>query len=183
MKSSATTVRAYLKELPADRRVEIERVRDVVNQNLDADGYEEAMSYGMICWVVPHRVFPAGYHCNPEQALPFVALASQKNYCAVYVPLDAPAIVPKGSEESALHRWFFDAWKKSGKKLDMGKCCIRFKRAEDLALDVIGELIRRLPAKVYIASYVSAREAQAERAPKPRSKVSAKSSRKRARTR
>ncbi len=171
MKSAATTVPAYLRSLPADRRVEIERVRAVVNRNLDTDGYEEAMSYGMICWVVPHRVFPAGYHCNPKQALPFVALASQKNYCAVYVPLDVPGIVPKERHENGLHRWFMDEWKKSGKKLDMGKCCIRFKRADDLALDVLGELVRRLPAKVYIASYLAARDEQAQQGRKPRARA------------
>ncbi len=173
MQSKAATVRAYLESLPADRRAEIEKVRAVVNQNLDRGGYEEGMSYGMICWVVPHRVFPPGYHCNPEQPLPFAALASQKNYCSVYVPLVVPVDVPHQSPDSELHRWFVDAWKKSGKKLEMGKCCIWFKRADDLALDVLGELIRRKPAKAHIADYVAARDAQAKKGPKPRAEIRA----------
>jgi hypothetical protein len=173
MQSKATTVPTYLASLPAERRAEIEKVRAVVNRNLDRDGYEEGMSYGMICWVVPHRVFPAGYHCKPEQPLPFAALASQKNYCSVYVPLVVPADVPQQGQDGELHRWFVDAWRKSGKKLDMGKCCIRFQRAEDLALDVLGELIRRVPAKAFVAGYLAAREAQAKKGPKPHAEIRA----------
>jgi len=78
MQSKAATVPDYLKSLAADRRAEIEKVRAVVNQNLDRAGYEEGMSYGMIGWCVPHRIFPAGYHCDPKRALPFAGLASQK---------------------------------------------------------------------------------------------------------
>lgn len=173
MQSKATSVAEYLKTLPAERRAEIERVRDVVNRNLDHEGYEEGMSYGMICWVVPHRVFPAGYHCKPEQALPFMALASQKNYCSVYVPIVVPADVAAQDAQGKLYAWFVEAWKKSGKKLDMGKCCVRFKRADELALDVIGELVARLPAKKFVASYVAARDAQAKRGPKPRAEIRA----------
>jgi hypothetical protein len=173
MQSKAATVSAYLDSLPPDRRAEIEKVRAVVNRNLDRGGYEEGMSYGMICWVVPHRVYPAGYHCKPEQALPFTALASQKNYCSVYVPLIVPTDVKQQTPDSELHRWFLDAWRKSGKKLDMGKCCIRFRRADDLALDVLGELIRRRPAKAYVADYVAARDQQAKKGPKPRAEIRA----------
>ena len=147
MQSKATTVRQYLDELPADRRTAIEAVRAVVRKNLDAE-YEEGMQYGMISFHVPHRVYPPGYHCDPKQPLPFAALASQKNYLSVYL-----ACVSGDSERE---RWFRAAWAKTGKKLDMGKCCIRFKKAEDLALDVIGEAIRRLPARKYIAYYESA---------------------------
>ncbi len=172
MQSKAATVPEYLKSLPADRRAEIEKVSAVVNRNLDRTGYEEGMSYGMICWVVPHRIFPAGYHCNPKQALPFTALASQKQYCSVYVPLMVPAAGAKSPDDDLLC-WFLDAWKRTGKKLDMGKCCIRFKRADDLALDVLGELIRRLPAKDYIANYVAARDAQVAKGPKPRAEIRA----------
>lgn len=173
MQSKATSVAEYLKTLPAERRAQIERVRDVVNRNLDREGYEEGMSYGMICWVVPHRVFPAGYHCKPEQALPFLALASQKNYCSVYVPIVVPADVASQDAQGKLYRWFVEGWRKTGKKLDMGKCCVRFQRADELALDVIGELVARLPAKKFVASYVAAREAQAQRGPKPRAEIRA----------
>jgi hypothetical protein len=172
MKSDATTVAAYLKSLPADRRAEIEQVRDVVNRNLDRSGFEERMSYGMISWVVPHRVFPDGYHCDPKQPLPFAGLASQKQYCAVYVPLVVPAdhATPTDPE---LSRWFASAWQRSGKKLDMGKCCIRFRRAADLPLDVLGELFRRLPAQHYVAAYVAARASSLARGPRSRARVRA----------
>jgi hypothetical protein len=178
MQSKAVTVAAYLEELPGDRRREIERVRAVVNRNLDRQGYEEGMGYGMICWVVPHRVFPDGYHCNPKQALPFAALASQKNYCSVYVPLVVPAGIKHQDEDGELYRWFVGAWAQSGKKLDMGKCCIRFKRADDLALDVLGELFRRLPAKQYVADYVAARDAQVQQPKKAQANPAADEPRK-----
>jgi len=143
VQSKATTVEAYLAELPPDRRAALEAVRRVIRKNLDKN-YVEIMSYGMIAWCVPHSIYPQGYHCNPKQALPFAALASQKNYMSVYL---STYLSP--SEDA----WFQAAWKKSGKKLDMGKCCVRFKKVEDLALDVIGESIRRMPAKAYIELY------------------------------
>ncbi len=144
MQSKAKTVKAYLAELPADRRVTIEAVRKVILTNLDTD-YEEGMSYGGIGYFIPHAVYPPGYHCNPKLPLPFGGLASQKNHMAVYL-----MSVYGGSAEDA---WFRSAWAKTGKKLDMGKCCIRFKKLEDLALDVIGEAIRRVPAKIFIEHY------------------------------
>ncbi|HZK81831.1 MAG TPA: DUF1801 domain-containing protein, partial [Humisphaera sp.] len=84
MKSNAATVEQYLAELPEDRRAAIGAVRDVILKNLDAD-YEEGMQYGMIGYYVPHRIFPAGYHCDPKQPLPFAALGSQKNHMAIYL--------------------------------------------------------------------------------------------------
>ena len=84
MQSKATTVGQYLAELPADRRRAIEAVRKVILANLDRD-YEEGMQYGMIGYYVPHRIYPAGYHCDPKQPLPFTALASQKNYLSLYL--------------------------------------------------------------------------------------------------
>jgi hypothetical protein len=141
MQSKATTVAEYLSSLPEDRRRAIEAVRQVILQNLDKD-YEEGMQYGMIGYYVPHRVYPAGYHCDPKQPLPFAALGSQKNYMSVYL------MCVYG--ESKLAQWFREAWAKTGKKLDMGKSCVRFKKPEDLALEVIGEAIKRVPAKAYI---------------------------------
>jgi Domain of unknown function (DU1801) len=141
MQSKATTVEEYLSQLPEDRHKDIEAVRQVVLKNLDKD-YEEGIQYGMIGYYVPHRVYPAGYHCDPKQPLPFAALASQKNYMSLYL------MCVYGDSEHA--KWFQQAWAKSGKKLDMGKSCIRFKKADDLALEVIGEAIRRVPAKKYI---------------------------------
>ena len=148
MQSKATTVEKYLAELSADRRAALEAVRKVILKNLDKD-YEEGMSYGMIGYYIPHRLFPQGYHCDPSQPLPFAGLASQKNHMSVYL------MCCYG--ESPLKDWFEQTWAKTGKKLDMGKSCIRFKRVDDLALDVIAEVIRRVPAKKYIENYVAVR--------------------------
>jgi hypothetical protein len=158
MKSEATTVEAYLASLPEDRRRAIEAVRKVILDNLDEE-YEEGIQYGMIGYYVPHRVYPAGYHCDPKQPLPFAALASQKGYMSVYF------MCIYGHE--ALRSWFEEAWAKAGKKLDMGKSCVRFKKLDDLALDVIGEAIRQVPARKYIEYVESARAAAAERSAKP----------------
>lgn len=144
MQSKATSVDAYLADLPDDRRKALLIVRQVILKNLDK-GFEEGMQYGMIGYYVPHRIYPAGYHCDPKQPLPFAGLASQKNYMSVYLM----AAYGEGAEDT----WFREAWAKSGKKLDMGKCCVWFKRVEDLALDVVGEAIRRVTAKKYIAIY------------------------------
>lgn len=157
MQSAAATVEEYLGGLPEDRRAAIAAVRQVILDNLSA-GYEEGMQYGMIGYYVPHRVFSAGYHCDPKQGLPFAGLASQKNHMSVYM-MGLYCGCVEGQEENGLVRWFHEAWAKSGKKLDMGKACIRFKKLEDLPLDVIGEAIRRVPAKTYIDVYSKARQA------------------------
>ena len=138
----------YLSALPADRRAALEAVRGVILANLDED-YEEGIQYGMIGYYVPHRVFPAGYHCDPKQPLSFAGPASQKDHMALYLMCvygDGP-----------LGEWFREAWAKTGKKLDMGKACVRFRRVEDLALDVIGEAIRRVPTKKYLEHYEQSR--------------------------
>src|SRR5882724_2272601 len=106
MQSKATTVKEYLSSLPDDRRAAIERVREVILKNLDKD-YEEGMSYGMIGYYVPHRIFPAGYHCDPKQGVPFVSLASQKNYMSLY-------LMGLYTGNTPLLAWFQNAWKKSG---------------------------------------------------------------------
>jgi uncharacterized protein YdhG (YjbR/CyaY superfamily) len=147
MQSKAATVAKYVAELPADRRTAIETVRKTILKNLDK-GFEEGMSYGMIGYYVPHSLYPAGYHCDPKQPLPFAGLASQKNYMSVYLM----SVYAEGNEEN----WLRDQFKKAGKKLDMGKCCIRFKKLEDLPLEVIGEAIRRVPVKECIAQYEKA---------------------------
>src|SRR4051812_41594591 len=148
MQSKATTVAQYLAELPDDRRRAMQVVRQVVLDNLDAD-YEEGMQYGMIGYYVPHRVYPKGYHCDPKQPLPFAGLASQKNYMSLYLmSVYCGCVDGSAGDQHAL--WFREAWAKTGKKLDMGKACIRFKKVEELRLDVIGEAIRRVPASMYI---------------------------------
>ena len=170
MQSSAKTVKDYLASLPADRRAAIQAVRQTILDHLDPT-YEEGMQYGMIGYYVPHSVYPAGYHCDPKQPLPFVCLASQKNYMSLYMGC------VYGDHELA--RWFREAWAKTGKKLDMGKSCIRFKKLDDLPLAVVGEAISRMPVKTliefYEICYEMMRESSAKRTKaKPRPKPAAK---------
>ena len=180
MQSKATSVAEYLRELPTDRRAAIETVRSVILKNLDK-GYAEGMSYGMIGYYVPHALYPPGYHCDPKVPLPFAALASQKNYMSVYI-LTVYSGCEDGESGDEDSRWFHEAWRATGKKLDMGKCCIRFKKIDDLALDVIGEAIRRFPVKRFIEHYETSllamnKDAAAKRAgaakPKPGAKKGA----------
>lgn len=144
MQSKAPTVREYLAEQTPERRRILEGVRKVILQNLD-DDFEEGMQYGMICYRVPHRVYPAGYHCDPRLPLPFAGLAAQKNYFSLYIM----TVYGEGEDH------FRKEWAKTGKKLDMGKCCVRFLRLEDLALDVIAQAIRKNTVKKFIAHYES----------------------------
>jgi len=146
MMSKAKTVTEYLAELPADRRAAIKAVRAVIRRNLPT-GFEEGMQYGMIGYYVPHKVYPAGYHCNPKQPLPLACLASQKNYMTLYL-----MCIYGGKEHEARFR---KEWAKTGKKLDMGKSCIRFKKLEDVPLEVIGEAVARVPVDEYISFYES----------------------------
>ena len=147
MQSKAATVEEYLASLPPDRRDALQAVRKVILANLDK-GYQEGMGYGMMGYSVPHSIYPPGYHCDPKQPLPFAGLASQKNYMSVYLM----SVYGPDSDEA----WLRDAWAATGKKLDMGKCCIRFKKLEDLPLQIIGEAIRRMPVAKWIAYYEAA---------------------------
>lgn len=147
MQSKASTVEQYLAELPADRRAALEAVRAVFRTNLDPV-FQEGMQYGMIGYFVPHSVFPQGYHCDPKQPLPFAGLASQKNAMSLYLF----CLYQDASQAKA----FEQAWSKTGKKLDMGKSCIRFKAVDDLALDVIADTLKRMSAKQFIAAYLAA---------------------------
>lgn len=142
MKSSATTVEKYLRDLPPDRREAISAVRQVILANLP-NGYVECMNYGMIGYVVPHSLYPPGYHCDPSLPLGFACLGSQKNHMSLHL------MTVYG--DPALEKWFRQAWVATGKKLDMGKACVRFKKLEDVPLDVIGLVIARVPVKDYIA--------------------------------
>ena len=161
MTSKATTVAEYLNSLPEDRRAAISAVRKVILDNLPK-GYEECMNYGMIGYVVPHSLYPAGYHCDPKLPMPFAGLASQKNHMAIYV------MTVYGDNDT--EKWFRKAWATTGKKLDMGKCCIRFKELEDIPLDVIGKLIARVPVKDWIAVAEKARLDREKRAAKSANK-------------
>lgn len=144
MQSKAATVEEYLAELPEDRRAAISAIRDVVLANLPK-GYEETMQYGMITYVVPHSLYPAGYHCDPKQALSFVSVASQKNHMAVYLS----CLYQNPGTEA----WFREEYARRGKKLDMGKSCVRFTKLENLALDLIGESIAQVPVDAFVANY------------------------------
>ncbi len=157
MRSSATTVKDYLASLPDDRRKGIEAVRKVILENLDPD-YEEGMMWGMIGYAVPHRVWPLGYHVDPTKPLIMCALASQKNNLTFYLMsvYGGQAGTNGGMGNPSEREWFEKSWKAAGKKLDMGGCCIRFKTVEHAALDVIGEAVRRVPAKTYVESYIKA---------------------------
>lgn len=144
MQSKATSVEQYLAELPEDRRAVVSALRQIFLENLP-EGYAEGMSYGMIGYCVPHAIYPAGYHCDPRQPLPFAGLAAQKNHYSLYL------FCIYGSEE--LTSRFREQWEAAGKKLDMGKGCVRFKRLEDVPLEVVGEAIRSVPVEKFIAIY------------------------------
>jgi Domain of unknown function (DU1801) len=144
MQSNAKTVDEYLLTLPDERGEIMAALRNAIKRNLPK-GFEETMQYGMISYVVPHKLYPAGYHCKPSDALPFMSIASQKNHIAVY---------HMAVYEGALQEWFVNAWKKtSDKKLDMGKSCIRFKNAEDVPVKLIGELASKMSPKQWIDVY------------------------------
>ncbi|MBN1411609.1 MAG: DUF1801 domain-containing protein [Spirochaetales bacterium] len=149
MRSNAKTVREYLNSLPGDRREIIEKVRKIILKNLP-EGYEETMQYGMIGYVVPISRYPQGYLGDKSTPLPYASLASQKNYLSLYL------MGVYGDADS--EKWLKQAYKKSGKKLDMGKSCIRFKRLDDLALDVIAEALARIPVDSYIRKYELSRK-------------------------
>ena len=154
MQSKAKTVAEYIASLPSDQREVLAAVRTVILANLDR-GYQEAMQYGMVGYSVPHSRYPAGYHCDPKQPLPFAALAAQKNSLSLHLM----GLYMNPSEL----KWFTQAWKATGKKLDMGKACVRFKKLDDVALDVVGEAFRRVSADAWIATYEATLAGSAQR--------------------
>jgi hypothetical protein len=145
-KSGATTVDEYLAELPEDRRAAIAEVREVVLRNLP-EGYVETMNWGMISYEIPLERYPKTYN---KQPLTYAALGSQKNYCAVYLM----GVYGDGEQGG----WFKEAFKEAGKKLDMGKSCVRFRTADDLALDAIGKAIAATTPEQYIAIHEKSRD-------------------------
>lgn len=141
VKSNAATVQEYLDELPEDRRAVVSAVRDVVLRNLPK-GYRETMNWGMINYVIPLERFPDTYNGQP---LGYIALAAQKNHYALYM-----MCFYGNTEQEA---WLKEEFKKAGKKLDKGKSCLRFRKLEDLPLDVIGQAVARVTPEKYIAWY------------------------------
>ena len=148
MKSNATTIEAYLAEVPTERQPYFNRLRQTIIDNIPS-GFEEQMIYNMIGYVVPKTIYPAGYHCNPDLPLPFVNIASQKNFIALYnMGIYA---------DKEIYNWFVDEYPKHCKyKLDMGKSCVRFKKMEDIPYDLIAELMKKITVKDWINSYEAA---------------------------
>lgn len=149
MHSKATTVDDYLKELSKDRSDAISSVRNTILKYLPK-GFEERMQYGMITYVVPISLYPDGYLGDKKTPLPFISLASQKNHMALY--LTHVYADPEISD------WFVKAYENSGKKLDMGKSCVRFSKLEDLPLEVIGETVAKISVDEFIALYAQSKK-------------------------
>ena len=145
MQYKAETPDQYIEQIPQERQAVMQQLRDVIKINLP-DGFEETMSYGMIGYVVPHSLYPDGYHCDPKLPLPFMNIASQKNFIAVYhsgIYADPDVM-----------QWFVNEYPKYVKtKLDMGKSCIRFKKPDQIPLQLIGELATKMTPKQWINMY------------------------------
>ena len=148
MRSEAKTAIEYLSSLPEERIEPMDKIYKAITKNLPK-GFAEGMGYGMLGWSVPHSLYPPGYHCDPKQPLPFLGIASQKNFIALYhmgIYSD-----PK------LLKWFTDEYPKHCKrKLDMGKSCIRFKKMDDIPYQLIGELASKMTPKEWIDMYEKA---------------------------
>ena len=148
MISKAKSPAEYLNEVPSDRLVAVEKLRNTILENLP-HGFEEGMSYGMIGYYVPHSIYPKGYHCDSKLPLPFMSFASQKNsinfyHMGIYANND-------------LYEWFVLEYSIfSKKKLDIGKSCMRFKREEDIPYQLIGQLVQKISVKNWIETYESA---------------------------
>ena len=148
MKYEASSPEEFISKIPEERKPVLQKMRDVILANLPA-GFEETMSYGMIGYVVPHSIYPDGYHCTPELPLPFMNIASQKNFVALYH-------MGIYANEDVL-KWFQTEFPKHCKrKLDMGKSCIRFKYLDDIPYELIGELTRKITVQNWIDTYESA---------------------------
>jgi hypothetical protein len=139
------TVSEYLDNIPEDRREAFNQLREAVLTNLP-EGFEECVNYGMIGYVVPHSIYPKGYHCDPKLPLPFMNIASQKNFIAFY------HMGIYGNPE--LMNWFVNEFPKYSKaKLDMGKSCVRFKKINDIPYQLIGKLVDKMSVIAWISQY------------------------------
>lgn len=145
MNSNATSPDEYIDQLPEDRKEVMMKLREVLKQNLPV-GFNEEMSYGMIGYVVPKSIYPAGYHCDPKLPLPFISIASQKNFVAFY----HMGIYADGK----LLEWFIQEYPKHcNSKLDMGKSCVRFKKMQDIPFALLGELSGKMTPEDWINTY------------------------------
>ena len=142
------TVAEYINQLPDDRRKAVGEIRRVINKNLPK-GFKEGVGYNMIAWSVPHSSYPAGYHCDPSKPLMLMCLSSTKGH----ISLHHMGLYGSGP----MMEWFKSEWPKySEKKLDIGKACIRFKRVEDVPLDLIGKLATKLTPQQWVEVYENA---------------------------
>ncbi len=147
MTSDASTPEEYITKLPEDRKKAISLLRKTILANLPK-GFEEVMSYGMIGYVVPHSIYPGGYHCNPELPLPFINIASQKNFVAFY----HSGIYA----DTSLYDWFVTEYPKYvNTKLDMGKSCVRFKKVALIPYDLLADLCKKMTVDQWIKLYES----------------------------
>lgn len=148
MSEKKNTIQALINALPADRQQAIQALRTCIKKKLPK-GFEEGIQYGMISYYVPHSLYPKGYHCDSKQPLPFLSIASQKNFIAIYhMGLYA---------DPALLDWFTKAYAQANAgKLDMGKSCIRFKKPDQMPLDLLGELFSKMNPTQWIVLYESA---------------------------
>jgi uncharacterized protein YdhG (YjbR/CyaY superfamily) len=147
MQYKAETPEAYIAQLPEDRKAVMTKLRNSILQNIPK-GFEETMSYGMIGYVVPHSIYPSGYHCDPKSPLPFISIASQKNFIALY---NMGIYIKK-----EVYDWFVNEYPKHCKrKLDMGKSCIRFKDLDDIPYQLIGKLASKISVYEWINYYES----------------------------
>ncbi len=147
MQSEAETIEEYIETLPDERKAAITELRKIILKSLPK-GFIETMNYGMISYVVPHTIYPDGYHCNPAQPLPFINIASQKNFIALYH-------MGLYSNKKLLE-WFTKEYPNhTTTKLDMGKSCIRFKKMDQIPFKLIGELTKRVSVKDWIDIYES----------------------------
>ena len=150
MQYDAKTPDEYIDGLPEDRKLAISALRKVIKDNLPK-GFKETIGYGHLGWVVPHEMYPPGYHCDPKQPLPFLGIASQKNFIALYSM--AIYSLPEQLE------WFRTEWPKhTSRKLDMGKSCIRFKKMDDIPLKLIGELASQVTPREWVEIYEKSRD-------------------------
>jgi uncharacterized protein YdhG (YjbR/CyaY superfamily) len=148
MKISAKSVDEYVENVPENYSEGIQKLREVVKNNIP-EGFEEMLNYGMIGFVVPHELYPNGYHCDPKLPLPFINIAAQKNFISFY----HMGIYAKPS----LLEWFVEQYAKtSTQKLDMGKSCIRFKKADHIPYNLIGELVKKMTVQNWIEVYENA---------------------------
>ena len=150
MTPKITSLASYINQLPTERKKVISKLRKTILEHLP-NGFEETLSYGMIGYVVPHKIYPEGYHCNPEVPLPFINLASQKHYISLYhMGLYA---------DQKLLNWFIAEYEMSGAgKLDMGKSCIRSKDIVDIPYPLIGKLCSKMSAENWIKLYEKSRK-------------------------